>query len=86
MTGIRLVHKPTGIVVLATERRSQSQNLRNALERLEERLRRHIHKARPRVFTHKSSSSNRKRFEEKKTRSLLKRRRKKVVGSWENGE
>jgi len=33
-TGVRLTHLPTGIVVMATERRSQSQNLEVAFARL----------------------------------------------------
>ncbi|HET7755462.1 MAG TPA: peptide chain release factor-like protein [Anaeromyxobacteraceae bacterium] len=33
-TGVRLVHRPTGAVVTATERRSQAQNRGAALERL----------------------------------------------------
>jgi len=37
-SGVRLTHRPTGITVSATERRSQSQNRGEALERLRERL------------------------------------------------
>jgi len=38
-TAVRLAHRPTGIVVNATERRSQARNRAAALERLRERLR-----------------------------------------------
>ena len=37
-TAVRLRHGPSGIVVTATERRSQAANLQAALERLRERL------------------------------------------------
>ncbi len=37
-TGVRLAHGPTGVVVTATERRSQAQNRGAALRRLRERL------------------------------------------------
>ena len=37
-TGVRLAHRGTGVVVTATERRSQAQNRGAALERLRERL------------------------------------------------
>jgi protein subunit release factor B len=37
-SGVRLTHRPTGVTVSATERRSQSQNRGAALERLRERL------------------------------------------------
>jgi len=38
-TAVRLVHEPTGVVVTATERRSQARNRAAALERLRLRLR-----------------------------------------------
>lgn len=37
-SGVRLTHRPTGITVSATERRSQAQNRGEALERLRARL------------------------------------------------
>jgi ribosome-associated protein len=37
-SGVRLTHRPTGVTVSATERRSQAQNRGAALERLRERL------------------------------------------------
>lgn len=37
-TGVRLTHRPTGIVVQASERRSRTQNLGVALDRLRARL------------------------------------------------
>jgi protein subunit release factor B len=75
MTGVRLVHGPTGIVVMSTERRSQAQNLSNAYERLEERLRKHFHKPKKRFATKKTRSSQERRVEEKKRMSSHKRMR-----------
>ena len=40
-TGIRITHKPTGIVVTSTNQRSQAQNKRKAFEVLEKRLASH---------------------------------------------
>ena len=37
-SGVRLAHRPTGVVVTATERRSQLQNRAAAVERLRARL------------------------------------------------
>jgi protein subunit release factor B len=37
-SAVRLLHRPTGLLVTATERRSQAQNRAAALERLRERL------------------------------------------------
>ncbi|MBO0722839.1 MAG: peptide chain release factor-like protein, partial [Blastocatellia bacterium] len=37
-TGVRLKHRPTGIVVSATERRSQTANREAAYQRMAERL------------------------------------------------
>jgi ribosome-associated protein len=37
-SAVRLVHRPTGVAVTATERRSQAQNRSAALARLRERL------------------------------------------------
>ncbi|HEX9371368.1 MAG TPA: peptide chain release factor-like protein, partial [Roseiflexaceae bacterium] len=38
-TGVRLVHRPSGLVVTATERRSQAANREMAYARMAERLR-----------------------------------------------
>lgn len=37
-TGVRLVHEPSGVTVMATERRSQALNRETAFERLIDRL------------------------------------------------
>ncbi|MGZ3600838.1 MAG: peptide chain release factor family protein, partial [Ktedonobacterales bacterium] len=48
-TGVRLTHRPTGIVVTATERRSQHANREAAFERLAERLEEMQREEKPRV-------------------------------------
>lgn len=75
MTGVRIVHLPTGIVVTATERRSQGQNLEAAKERLAEKLAALFHKPIPRVATKRTRSSKVRRIEGKRHRSDIKRTR-----------
>ena len=74
-TGVRLKHAPTGIVVTATERRSRKANLEAAWERLEERLKAHHHKPKPRKKTKPTRASVKRRLDEKKRRSDTKRDR-----------
>jgi protein subunit release factor B len=71
-TGVRIVHLPTGIIVMATERRSQAQNLEMAIERLSSILERRARKPKPRVKTKATRSSKEKRLRAKKARSLTK--------------
>ncbi len=74
-SGVRLVHPPSGITVIATERRSQHQNRELAFERLIEKL---VVKNRPRrkrVVTKPTRGSVRRRLEDKGRRSESKQRR-----------
>ena len=77
-TGVRVKHLPTGVVALATERRSQGQNLSAALERLQERLERLFHKPKPRRATRKPKASVRRRLDAKGKRGETKAFRGKV--------
>lgn len=77
-TSVRLRHLPTGITVVATEHRSQSQNLKLAYERLRERLRRLHEKRRRRIPTVVPLMAIEKRIEEKKVQSIRKQRRQKI--------
>lgn len=77
-TSVRLKHLPTGVTVVATEHRFQSQNLRLALERLKERLRRLNQKKRRRIPTGIPVRAVEKRMEEKKHQSIHKRLREKI--------
>src|SRR5262249_21478539 len=63
-TGVRLVHRPTGITVTATERRSQRQNLDTAYERLALKLEELQREDLPRVATQPSTASRERRLEE----------------------
>ncbi|HET8732616.1 MAG TPA: peptide chain release factor-like protein [Anaeromyxobacteraceae bacterium] len=65
-SGVRLLHRPTGVVVTATERRSQAQNRSAALLRLRERLQALSHVPRRRVATRPTRGSKERRLEEKR--------------------
>jgi len=74
-SAVRLRHLPTGIVVTATERRSQLQNRGAALERLRERLVARTFVPKPRKKTKPTAGSQRRRLEAKKKQSEKKRQR-----------
>ena len=84
MTGVRVTHLPTGIVVTATERRSQAQNLSAALERVQEKLALLLHKDIPRVATKPSRSSAMRRVDRKKKHSRIKHTRRTSRAEWES--
>jgi protein subunit release factor B len=77
-TGVRLTHRPTGTVVTATERRSQSANREAAYERMAERLEKMQRVRKPRRPTKPSASSIEKRREYKRRQSERKKSRAKV--------
>jgi len=72
-TGVRLTHRPSGLVVTATERRSQSANREAAFERMAERLTELQRVRKPRKPTRPTAAAKRERVEEKKRRSEIKR-------------
>ena len=74
-SGVRLVHRPTGIVVVATERRSQHQNKAVALERLAGKLAERRRVRKPRVATKASLAAQRRRLKAKKARAEVKKTR-----------
>ncbi len=65
-SGVRLAHPATGVVVTATERRSQAQNRSAALSRLRERLAALSHVPRRRVATRPTRGSTERRLAEKR--------------------
>ncbi len=77
-TGVRLLHRPSGIVVTATERRSQAANVEVAFERLAERLRAASAVVPPRVATKPSRAAREERRSTKRRRSLTKQLRRPV--------
>jgi ribosome-associated protein len=79
-TAVRILHRPTGITVTATERRSQSQNREMAWSRLKEKLQKLQHKPKKRVATKASRSSKERRLEAKRRNATHKANRR--VGDW----
>ena len=77
-TGVRLLHRPTGIVVTASERRSQAANREAAFERLAERLAALQVRRKPRHATRPTAASRVRRAEAKRQRSLTKQGRRPV--------
>ena len=67
-SGVRLAHRPTGVVVTATERRSQAQNRGVALERLRARLGLLARRPKPRRATKPTRGSRERRLSEKRRR------------------
>lgn len=76
-TGVRLRHLPTGIVVTATERRSQSANREAAYERMAEKLAELQRVRKKRRPTRPTRASIESRIEKKRRRSERKESRRK---------
>lgn len=74
-TSVRLTHRPSGIVVTATERRSQAQNREAAFERLAAKLEEAQRVEIPRVPTRPTAASRERRLDEKRRSSERKRMR-----------
>lgn len=77
-TGVRIRHLPTGITVTATERRSQAENRKAAMERLEAALVRVGREKKKRVPTRASRASRERRLRAKRIRSAQKALRRKA--------
>ena len=75
VSAVRLHHRPTGIVVTATERRSQHQNRALAFDRLRERLIAHFFVPTPRVRTRPTHGSRLDRLQDKRRHSERKQNR-----------
>ena len=78
-SAVRLTHRPTGLAVSATERRSQLMNRGAALERLRQTLKKLSYVAPRRVPTKPSRGSQRRRIESKKRTAEKKKSR---SGDW----
>ncbi|MBW1808031.1 MAG: peptide chain release factor-like protein [Deltaproteobacteria bacterium] len=72
-TAVRIKHEPSGIVVTATERRSQAQNLEAAFDRLIKRLTQLNIKPKKRRPTRPSRASRERRLTQKTKRAQTKR-------------
>lgn len=74
-SAVRLTHLPSGVVVLASDTRSQTRNREIAFERLAERLRRLNHRPKLRRPTRPSRGAKERRLASKKRHSMTKRLR-----------
>jgi ribosome-associated protein len=77
-TGVRLRHRPSGVVVTATRNRSYTRNLNIALELVADKLRARMKRTKKRVATKVSRGAKRRRLEKKKRRSTTKKLRGRV--------
>lgn len=74
-TGVRLVHRPSGVMVTATERRSQYANREAAFERMARKLEELGREEVPRVPTRPTAASQERRLDAKRRASQTKRQR-----------
>jgi len=74
-SGVRLVHLPTGVRVVAREERSQHRNRATALKRLREKLDELTREEKERIPTKVPKARKRKRLEEKRRKGEKKRLR-----------
>jgi protein subunit release factor B len=78
-TGVRLIHGPSGITVTATDGRSQEENRRRALKRLQWRLYKLNNPPKPRLMTRVSKAQKRQRLSDKRIQSARKQARNKPI-------
>ena len=74
-SAVRLTHLPSGVVVTATENRSQIRNREVAFERLSHRLRALNRIPKPRKPTRVSRAAKQRRLDAKKRHAVIKRSR-----------
>jgi protein subunit release factor B len=77
-SAVRIKHLPTGIIVTASENRSQIKNRDLAWQRLIEKLAKRRQKRKPRLPTRPSRAAKEKRYHEKRRLSDKKQERQKV--------
>ncbi len=74
-SSVRVRHRPTGLVRVATESRSQFRNREAALERLWDALQARARRPKPRVATAPTRASRERRVAEKRVAGVRKRER-----------
>ena len=77
LSAVRVKHLPTGVIVTATEERSQLANRHKAMERLRERLAARSRRRRPRIATAPGKAAVERRLGSKTKRAQTKRLRQK---------
>ena len=77
-TAVRIKHLPTGLTVIASNRRSQAQNKKIALERLEKKIAQLKKKKKKRIPTTISPQTKERILQAKKRKSQKKRLRQKI--------
>ncbi len=77
-SALRLIHLPSGVVVMSQDSPSQFRNRETAFKRLIERLKRLNHVPKKRVATKPSFGARQRRIETKKLRASTKRTRGRV--------
>src|SRR5437667_3699146 len=70
-TGVRLVHRPSGITITATERRSQYANREAAFERMADRLQERQTISMPRLATRPTKASRERRLMAKRHKATF---------------
>ena len=76
-TGVRLTHRPTGLVATCREERSQHRNKMNCLRKLREEVARLNYRKPKRVPTRRTRAAKERTLEAKSRRSQVKRMRSK---------
>ncbi len=79
-SAVRMTHRPSGIVRVGTEHRSQLRNRELALERIFKALEAKKKKPKPRVATKPSKAAKTRRLESKARDSVKKRERRRPGG------
>jgi protein subunit release factor B len=79
-SGVRLVHRPSGITVTATERRSQHANREVAFERMAARLEEMQQVVTPRRATRPTAAGRERRLQAKRREARIKRLRSAPLG------
>jgi protein subunit release factor B len=74
-SGVRLTHRPSGVVVSASERRSQAANREMAFDRLAERLQKLQHRRTPRLATRPTRANKEERLQFKRRIGINKQQR-----------
>ncbi len=79
-SSVRIRHRPSGIVRIATESRSQARNRLVALERVYRALEARAKRRTPRIATKPTRAARERRVDEKRITSLKKRLRRQPEG------